>query len=191
MTATVYVDSISGLDPLLTRLAGHKLVANRIMINILRDLSMFIKVAAMKELVQHKNVRTRLTLQSITVVVDQARMIATIGTHNIIGLFLEKGTSPHPIVARNAPVLMLPVSTKGTFSPFRRDMGRGGHYRATGSVRAGAAGAGAQVAFFKSVHHPGNKPMPFLYPAFQSSTPFREALLKLAGEEITKYLAGI
>lgn len=181
MPVVVYVDQIQGLDPLLARLSGHKAVANRILINILRDLSMYIKAGAMKNLAGSKHVKTRATLQSIDAVLDQTRMMATIGVRNIVGLFLEKGTKPHAIVARNAAMLVLPVSSSGSFTR------SAGQYRATGSLRAKST---AQVAFFKSVHHPGNKPMPFLHPAYLSSAPFREALLKLAGAEITKYLAG-
>lgn len=181
MPVVIYADNIQGLDPLLARLGGHKAVANRILINILRDLSMYIKSGAMHNLVAGKHTKTRLTLQSIDAVVDQVKLMATIGVHNVVGLFLEKGTKAHPIIARNAAVLMLPISAGGSFSR------SAGQWRATGSLRARSS---AQVAFFRSVHHPGNKPMPFLHPAYLSSAPFREAQLKLAGEEITKYLAG-
>lgn len=190
MPVVVYADKIVGLDPLLERLAGHKAVANRILIGILRTTSLFIKKDAQKNLVPHSH--TRATLQSLDAIVNDVLMMATIGTHNIAGLFLEKGTKAHPIEARNAQVLMLPVSpTAGSGgTPFGRDYGKTGHYRQTGSVKAGRGGAGAQVTFRRSVHHPGNKPTPFLFPAYQSSLPFTHAQLILAGEEITKYLAG-
>lgn len=184
------------MDALLARLQGHKAVANRILINILRASSLAIKAKAQKNLVPHS--KTRTTLQSLDAMVDQIRLMATIGTHNIAGLFLEKGTKDHPIVAKNARALMLPVSSHalagvgsgGGASPFQRSYGRSGKYRATGSLKSGRGASGAQVAFFQSVHHPGNRPMPFLYPAYTSSLPFINAQLVLAGEEITKYLAG-
>lgn len=197
MPAAVYVDRIQGADELMARLSGHKVEANRVLVNILRNLSTFIKGDAMRNLNAGGHIKTRQTLQSIQAAVDQVQMIARIGTNNITGLFLEKGTIEHPISAKTAPALMLPIASHaGSFSlsagsPFSREshLGRGSHYRLTGSLKAGKGAVGAQVAFFKSVHHPGQKATPFLYPAYLSSTPIREALLLAAGQEITAFLA--
>jgi hypothetical protein len=187
--AVVYVDRIEGADALMTRLAGHRAEAHKVMVNFLRALSVYIKGQAQKNLNDSKHVKTRQTLQSIDSSVDSATLSARIGVNNIVGLFLEKGTQPHPIAVRNAMALMLPVASfAGSFSlagasPFVREASR---YRATGSLRAGRS---AQAAFRSSVHHPGQKSTPFLYPAYQSSTPFREALLMKAGLDITEFLA--
>lgn len=192
MPAAVYIDRIEGVDALTARLVNHPREAHTVLVNILRRLSLYIKADSMRRLTQEKHVRTRGTLQSIQQMVDTVQLMARVSTNNIVGLFIEKGTKEHPIAARNANALMLPIASfAGSFSlaqssPFVRESR---YYRQTGSLRAKASGA--QLAFFRSVSHPGQKPSPFMYPAFTSSTPFREALLLEAGQQITRFLAGL
>ncbi len=134
--------------------------------------------------------KTKATAQSINFQVFNEPLMAVIGVHNPAGLFLEKGARAHIIAARNAQALMLPIrgsmsrAQEGSRSPFGRTYGKKGSSRLTGSVRSG------QVAFFKSVHHPGNKPYPFLIPAYRDvSITLLDAILLKAGAQIVAAMA--
>lgn len=189
MPVHVYIERIEGLDILVSRLNEHPLMARRVLHNFLKQLASRIKGNAQKNLTPHS--RTRTTLQGVIMRVNPDALTALIGTNQLVGLYLEKGTKPHTIAARNARALMLPVtSPTAGGSPFTRTHGPAGAWRLTGTPRAarGRSG-GAQLAFFKSVHHPGQRATPWLMPAYRSAKPFQNELLKIAGQQIVDFLA--
>ena len=138
-----------------------------------------------------KNIRKKTghTGQGISVDELEALKVAVV-SHNVVGLFLEFGTKAHEIAAKNAQALMLQIAPHaGTAagagkSIFGRTYGRSGTSRLTGSPRSG------QVAFFKSVHHPGARAYPFLMPAYRESLPVLREVLLVAGDQIVRKMAG-
>ena len=157
---------------------GDTVYRERVLGRVLDTFSAEVARKAIKNVKQ----RTRATAQSIRV--DRPGILTrAIAVHNIVGLFLERGTREHQITARGR-ALMLPIrAPSGGGSPFVRTFGPRGTGRLSGATRSG------QVGFFKSVHHPGNKPYPFLVPAYHESLPTLELILLKAGAEIGAHMA--
>jgi hypothetical protein len=133
-----------------------------------------------KHNIQRRTAHTAASI-AVTTPMPMSRLIAA---HNIVGLFLEKGTKAHVITARRANALMLPVRAPSSGgSPFVRTFGPRGSGRLSGATRSG------QVTFFRSVQHPGAKPYPWVAPSFKMSLPVLELLVLKAGAEIGAYLA--
>ncbi len=96
--------------------------------------------------VRRKTGTTGRTIRLASVTEDSATV--TVGG---AGAFLERGTKPHIIRARNGKALRWPArGTKTTLS---------------GRATAAAARKPGAFAFARSVHHPGTKAYPFLVPA--------------------------
>jgi len=85
---------------------------------------------------------------------------------------LEHGTKAHEIVA-HGQALMLPIS------PMAGAVGFSGSIFG-GARLSGAPRAGQQVAFFKSVHHPGTKAYPFMKPALEENLSKVEGIFQVA-----------
>lgn len=78
--------------------------------------------------------------------------------------FMEAGTEPHTITAKNAPMLRIPWRAEGNGrrEPTEQEIHR------LGLVLLPAPYGGQEWVYFrKSINHPGNKPRPWLLPTVE------------------------
>lgn len=114
--------------------------------------------------------RTSHTAQTIEVHTDFGKMELTVGSADPVVRWLEQGTGIYGpqhqrIFPVNAQVLAWPGGTFGT----------SGSLRLTGSIRAGAAGAGAAMQFRQSIA--GMKGTDFIMKSIDATEPFLKTLL--------------
>jgi len=100
-------------------------------------------------------------------------LMGTVGTDVIYGPAVEEGARAHDIAPIKASALMVPVAPMGGF----------GGGRLSGAARAG------QVAFFASVHHPGNSAHPYLVPALEDNRAPIQAIFTAAAQKVLGQIA--
>jgi len=132
--------------------------------------------------------RTAHTAGTVIVQVNRTALSAWVGPTSLVGAILELGSAPHEILPKAASALMVPVhpNAGASGSPtFGGSIGPRGTMRLTGGFKFGQ-----QFQFFRSVHHPGTNPYPYLRPAAESAMPFIDESVAMAGRQIIDKMMG-
>lgn len=144
--------TIEGLDNFKAHLSYYSRAVKDNVANALEDAMSNIEKEAKLNLKHNHSVVTAALIGSMHHITQKNALNAVVGTDLKYAPYVEYGTAPHVIEAKNAKVL---------------------------ATKSGVGGGGAWIYFGKTVNHPGSHAKPFFGPAVDVTIPqFKQELKK-------------